>query len=1021
MVDTSFNFQAEERKFMQSRYPKRLIEVDLPISRISAQARREKSIRKGHISSLHIWWARRPLAACRAVLCASLWPDPVDLYENCAKYKGFVQENGIGVARPEHFLYEAERLMSKWAKKNLNLASQSSYRRLLQIQRGREFLQDPVNLRNVLLDFIADFSIWENSQKHEYLEISRALTSAAQETLYGIRGTNPVVLDPFAGGGSIPLESLRLGADTFAIDLNPVAVLLNKAILEYLPRYGRTLVKEINKWGEWIQRKAEEELSALFPSSRDGSTPKAYLWARTLNCEGPSCGKTIPAIRTTTLLTRSKNKQYISIKGNPNHPKIEIELVQDKPSRATISSGKLTCPVCGYTTSDKNTMRQMTKRRGGTEDASLICVISEGTDGARQFDLPSADDLVAAQVYSSEVLSELSNQGYNAPKDPINPLRPSPNARGLSAVTRYGMSAFSDLYTIRQKATLLTFQRIINEASEKMDASIRIPLTTFLALSLGRLLDRDTSLCRWIPQTGAVGFTFGRQALSMIWDFVEINPLTHSGGWTGAYKTVSSVIEAQLCIEKSGEVFSSSATSLVLPDDSITMLATDPPYYDSIPYADLSDFFYVWLKQLLRPIHSSLFSNELTPKDDEVIWNPSRSLPCGQSKDKEFYESMMTRAFEEGRRVTAPSGLGIVVFAHKSTDGWEAMLQSLLSAGWIITASWPIDTERSARTNAIGTASLASSVHLVCRPREMRDGDIGEDEIGEWRDVISELPIRIQEWMQRLTEEGIVGADAIFACLGPALEIFSRYSRVERASGETVALREYLEQVWAAVSNEALSVIFESADAQVSEPEARLTAMWLWTLGAGSKTEIGDGFGNDQYDAREGKETIHSSGFNLEYDTARKIAQGLGVHLEKANSVVEVRGEKARLLPVIERTRYLFGIDSELETGRRRRTKNVKQLSLFNELEEAEGVDAEELEANGPLPGSTILDRVHQAMILFGAGRGEALRRFLVQEGIGKDDGFWKLAQALSALYPSEIVEKRWVDGVLARKGSLGF
>ena len=1006
---------------MEKRYPKRLIEVDLPISRISANSRREKSIRKGHISSLHIWWARRPLAACRAVLCASLWPDPVDLRENFVEYKDFVQDNEIGVVHPEFFLCEAERQMYRWAKKNLSLASQSSYRRLLQIQKGSDFLEDPVNLRNVLLDFIADFSIWENSQMHEYLEVSRALTSAAQETLCGIKGTNPVVLDPFAGGGSIPLESLRLGADTFAIDLNPVAVLLNKAILEYLPKYGRTLVKEINKWGEWIQREAEEELGALFPSLKDGSNPKAYLWARTLNCEGPSCGRTIPAIRTTTLLTRSKNKQFLRITENPNHLKIKIEIVQDQPSQATISSGKLTCPVCGYTTSAKNTMSQMTKRRGGTEDASLICVISEDTNGARQFNLPSTDDIEAAQVYSSEILSELSNQGYNAPIDSINPLRPSPNARGLSAVTRYGMSNFSDLYTIRQKATLLAFQRIINEASEKMDPSIRIPVTTFLALSLGRLLDRDTSLCRWIPQTGAVGFTFGRQALSMIWDFVEINPLTHSGGWTGAYKTVSSVIEKQICIEKSGEVFNSSATSLVLPDDSITMLATDPPYYDSIPYADLSDFFYVWLKQLLRPIHSSLFSSELTPKDDEAIWNPSRYLPCGKNKDKEFYESMMTRAFEEGRRVTAPSGLGIVVFAHKSTDGWEAMLQSLLSAGWIITASWPIDTERSARTNAIGTASLASSVHLVCRPREMPDGTIREDEIGEWRDVISELPIRIQEWMPRLAAEGIVGADAIFACLGPALEIFSRYSRVEKASGESVALREYLEQVWATVSQEALSVIFENADTQISEPEARLTAMWLWTLGVGNKAGTGNDLGNNQNDAREEVEPIQSSGFNLEYDTARKIAQGLGVHLEKVTSVVEIKGETARLLPVVERTQYLFGKDNELERGRHRRTTNAKQLSLFSELEEAEDVDTGELNSKGPIPGSTILDCVHQAMILFGIGRGEALRRFLVEDGVGKDDGFWKFAQALSALYPPEIEEKRWVDGVLARKRGLGF
>jgi len=291
--------------------------------------------------------------------------------------------------------------------------------------------------------------------------------------------------------------------------------------------------------------------------------------------------------------------------------------------------------------------------------------------------------------------------------------------------------------------------------------------------------------------------------------------------------------------------------------------------------------------------------------------------------------------------------------------------------------------------------------------------------------------------MPRLAEEGVVGADAIFACLGPALEIFSRYSRVEKSNGDVVPLREYLEHVWAAVSNEALTMIFKDPDAAGLEPDARLTAMWLWTLGTASpvangKTSAEEGV-EDVADAddEEGEKPSKVSGFVLEFDAARKIAQGLGIHLDKSQSVVEVKGDKARLLPVAERTKYLFGSWTgpgdprptlDAPTTKRKPKKKDTQLTLFEALKEADAdVVAEKPELKAPQAGSTVLDRVHQAMILFAAGRGEALKRFLVEEGIGKDARFWKLAQSLSALYPPGIDEKRWVDGVLARKKGLGL
>ena len=346
----------------------------------------------------------------------------------------------------------------------------------------------------------------------------------------------------------------------------------------------------------------------------------------------------------------------------------------------------------------------------------------------------------------------------------------------------------------------------------------------------------------------------------------------------------------------------------------------------------------------------------------------------------------------------------------------------MVDAGWVITGSWPIDTEMGSRLRARDSAALASSVHLVCRPRENPDGSVRTDEIGDWRDVLQELPRRIHEWMPRLAEEGVVGADAIFACLGPALEIFSRFSRVEKASGEAVTLKEYLEQVWAAVAKEALTMIFKDADTTGFEEDARLTAMWLWTLNAGN-TDTGNGESGEDDDADDesegGSKKAKATGFVLEYDAARKIAQGLGAHLEDLGSLVEVSGESARLLPVGERARTLFGKDEGKVVVARK--KKEPQMDLFKVLEQAEEGGTTFGETKVERHGETVLDRIHQSMILFAAGRGEALKRFIVEDGAGRDARFWRLAQALSALYPSHTEEKRWVDGVLARKKGLGF
>jgi len=995
------------------KYPKRLIEVDLPIKRISAHSRREKSIRHGHISTLHIWWARRPLAACRAVICAALWPDPAD--ELC----------------PVAFCDKARTEMQKWTTHDHQaMLSAESRNRFERARQNLALFKDTVQLRGALLDFIADFANWDNSTIKEFLDTSRWLTQAAHEALGGAPDTRPLVVDPFAGGGSIPLEALRVGADAFASDLNPVAVLLNKVVLEYIPKYGQRLADEVRKWGGRIKKEAERELAEFYPKDPDGATPIAYLWARTIICEGPGCGAEVPLIR--NLIIAKRNGKTISFKLVPNQdePKINIEIIQTSNStgidKGTLSRGSVTCPVCGYTTPVKSVRSQLKVTHGGVNNARLLAIVVEEKNGHHRFyRLPLKMDLMAVVKAKEELSRRQEKNEYNLIVCPNEEL---PLMSGVFNVPLYGHSTWGSLFTMRQALLLTTLSRLVRDipirfVNEKFQIPIEV-LQSLLALAVDRQADYASSICTWVSSGEFIGHTFAQgQSLPIKFDFVEGAPFANgSGNWDGAIDWIARVCESCATARyEPGTTTLASATCHPLPDDSASLLATDPPYYNAVPYADLSDFFYVWLKQILGSTHKDLFREKVAPKNDEICemagWDPVRY----PHKNKTFFEANMAKALAEGWRLVAPSGLGIVVFAHKETSGWEAILQAMVNSGWIITGSWPIDTEMGARLRARNSATLASSIHLICRPRTPG----AESAIGDWRDVLAELPRRIHEWMPRLSAEGIVGADAIFACLGPALEVFSRYSCVEKASGEEVTLKEYLEYVWAAVAKEALNMVFEGADATGFEEDARLTAMWLWTLSSGNngngkrKSSKEDDEIDDEDDSEKAKKSI--GGYALEYDAARKIAQGLGAHLEKLSTVIEVKGDTAHLLPVSERTRFLFGKDETQSPSPKRKKKEPQlKLSFMKEIEEIETKDGWGTKSS-PRAGSTVLDRLHQGMILFAAGRSEALKRFLVEEGAGNDQRFWRLAQALSALYPKSSDEKRWVDGVLARKKGLGF
>jgi putative DNA methylase len=979
--------------------PKRLIEVDLPIRRISIEARREKAIRHGHISTMHIWWARRPLAACRAVALAALIPDPAD--PEC----------------PVSFRRAAADSMREW--RDMRGGPQRDW-------------NDPMQSRAAILEFIADFSNWDNASEPGFLAVARRLVDSAHVAMGGESDTKPLVVDSFAGGGSIPLEALRIGADAFASDLNPVAVLLERVLLEEIPRHGMRLSEEFQRAGERVAHAAEQELKNFYPEDPDGSQPVAYLWARTVISDAPGEVEPpveIPMLTTMSLSERANDRvalrwvrdEYGKVQTasgmaelangrriTVRRPCLEVYRPgpKDTVEAPPVRRGAATCPVTNHTMPAERIRTQFGDRRGGADDARLIVVVlsNVGRSG-KTYRLPMQHDLdaVTASRTRLDTLRDESIGGL-----PAVPDEELPYLRSIFNINLLGVDRWGDLFTARQALALTTIARMIREMSASATDDLTRSVRLVLALSLGRQADYTSSLCLWSVNGEFIAHTFGRQALPIVWDFAEVAPFGGgSGDFAGALEWVRRVIDANARgIPSPGKALIADAAQSPLADDSCDLFFTDPPYYDAVPYADLSDFFYVWLRRSVGDLMPDLFDDVLTPKRGEIVQLAERNTKYAY-KTKDYFQSLMQKAMAEGRRVLRPGGIGVVVFAHKTTTGWEAQLESMLAAGWTVTGSWPIDTELASRLRAQNSAVLASSVHLVCRPRESSNGRLDETSVGDWRDVLAALPVRIHDWLPRLATEGIVGADAIFACIGPALEIFSQYSRVEKANGDVVHLREYLEHVWAAVAREALALVIGDADASSLEEDARLTAMWLWTLRGTSGVTDGAPSGEDEVVAVERR-----SGYVLEYDAARKIAQGLGANLDALSSIVEVKGEIARLRSVRERGGDLVvAVKAE-----RRSTSDSGQMALFAVDDPATPREASELLE----PAKTVLDRLHQAMILFASGRSDVLERFL-SSGAGSDSRFWSLGQSLSALYPLGTDEKRWVDGVLARKKAFGY
>lgn len=982
---------------------KRLAEVDFPVAKVSAHSAREKSIRHGHPCTLHLWWARRPLAACRAMLMALLLPDPCD--PDC----------------PAEFKRQARRLLAGMPNCGKTTGDAA--------------------LRTALLSFIADFANWDNSAKPAYLDCARGLVRAAHGE------EPPLVVDPFAGGGSIPLEALRLGCDAFASDLNPVACLILKVLLEDIPRHGPALADELRRVGKQIKEAAEKELAEFYPPDPDGAQPIAYLWARTVRCESPKCGGEIPLVRSFWLCKKANRKRalrYGVIRPRGTLPRVEPEIFEPKRDSevpaGTVSRAKAKCLCCGTVLAPERVRAQLHAQRGGADvifdeegrragGARLLAVVTLSDERqGRQYRLPRASDYAAvfeaAEALGKATAQPLSN-GFSAiPDEPLPPV----GTLGFR-VQRYGMLKWGDLFTARQKLALLVIAKHVRDLPGAEPVS-RVT-KRLLVFCINKLADLSNGCCRWEPVAECPRQLFARQAIPIVWDPSEGVPIGESSGsFEVMVDRLAYVLDEIGNDWLAGQVSQRDARNSNLPTEAASVWFTDPPYYDAIPYADLSDFFFVWLRRILKTDASfSRFCDgqALTPKTAEIVQDETKFTADGTVKDRSFFEAGVAAAFSEGRRVLASSGIGSVVFAHKTTEGWEALISGMLFGGWTVTGSWPITTEMGSRLRARESAALSASVHLICRPRPKDAG------VGGWEDILRDLPKRIGDWMERLSGEGIRGADLVFSCIGPALELFSRYEHVETAEGRDVKLAEFLEKIWEVVGRSALQQVLGTAEARARnsaagalEEDARLTALFLWTLQSTARQNgTGEEQGEETEEAEESEEETGGKakrGFALIYDVARRFAQPLGIHLEDwEGRIIEIEKGVVRLIPVLERSGKLLGPEGAQAMAQAiERSRAIEpQLLLFPEQVTGgtgfQPVEGRPTRRTGkmpvPLPATT-LDRVHAAMLLQASGHAAALRALLKTETERSPD-FLRLANALSALYPKDSEEKRLLDAML--------
>lgn len=752
---------------------KKLIEVALPLEKINAESAREKSIRHGHPSTLHLWWARRPLAAARAVIWASLVDDPS--------------------SHPEQFPTE----------------------------------EDQNTERQRLFKILEDLVVWENSNNEKVLDAAKA------EIMKSTNGNPPALLDPFAGGGAIPLEAQRLGMEAHAHDLNPVAVMINKAMIEIPPKFSgmapvnsdaqvnsmhdawaraEGLAEDVRYYGEWMKQEAYKRIGHLYPKVKvpeeqggGEATVIAWIWARTVKCPNPACGCEIPLVRSFTLSKKKGHEAYVEPQFFDSKCSYTVKLGEHK-EKGTVNRTAASCVACGTSVPLDYVRSEGSNHRMGRH---LIAVVAEGKNG-RAYYSPDDIQLCASQVGEPE----------NVPCEDL-----PEKALGFR-IQAYGITKWKDLYTNRQLTALTTFSDLVVETQKKVEADAiavgmsddHVPLCkgghgaraygeavgVYLAFAVDRQADIGSTIASWINTIGAIRNTFGRQAIPMTWDFAEANPFSSSTGcFSNMVDWIVKCIDNFPIAQFEAEVSQRDAQS----DCGLRniMISTDPPYYDNIDYADLSDYFYIWMRRSLKDSYPGLFSTVLVPKTEELIATPFRH-GGSMEKAKSFFESGMLSASKQMYLYAREDVPVTIYYAYKQSDsdadgtassGWETMLNSIVKAGFAITGTWPMRTERGNRMRGNGSNALASSIVLVCRKRPEDAPQTTR------RNLIATLRHELRPALKKLQASNIAPVDLAQSAIGPGMGVFSRYRRVLEADGTPMSVRSALQ-----IINEELDLYF---------------------------------------------------------------------------------------------------------------------------------------------------------------------------------------------------------------------
>ena len=498
----------------------------------------------------------------------------------------------------------------------------------------------------------------------------------------------------------------------------------------------------------------------------------------------------------------------------------------------------------------------------------------------------------------------------------------------------------------------------------------------------------------------------------MIHDFYESRPFGEGGPtWIGDVENTISGLKGgktNVVLEPGAARFGD-ATDHFLPDDTVDLWATDPPYYDAVPYSDISNYIVAVLQSMMPDI---ILENGLAPKIAEVVQDGTE-LPSGDKKSDQWYERQVSKSLAEGLRVVKNSGIAYWVYAHKTTKGWSTVLRGIISSGWKVTGSWPIDTEMKSRVRAQNSAALSTSVHIIMRPRDIDSG------VGEWSEILNLLPSKLKAWLIRMRNSGVMGADAIYSCIGPAMELFSKYDSVERASGEEIDIDEYLQYVWDTVADEAVKMLSPDSEQSTAEPNARFSLMAIWTLRQSAHIDYMSG---ENLDTEETEVSEEPSKLTLPFDTASLLARGIGAvieNLEKTN-VIEVKGSVVKILSPEDRRHYLLGATNGNSKVQPKSSSGI-QMKLGESSEEAEARVYVETKQKGfiEMPKrDSQLDKLHQAMLLHADGNSVTLEAHL-RDNIGDDPMVWQLANTLNTLFPEGSWERSKVEGVIARYQSL--